>query len=127
MGGIMNNIQERSPIVVILLSVITCGLYALYWIYKMSEEIQMVEKERESTSPGLELLLCIVTCGLYTYYWYYKYAKKIYVIQEDLDIRPAEDNGILYIILAVFQLHIISMAIMQASFNKVILTNVDGY
>lgn len=127
MGGIMNNIQERSPIVVILLSVVTCGLYALYWIYKMSQEIQMVEKERESTSPGLELLLCIVTCGLYTYYWYYKYAKKIYVIQDDLDIRPAEDNGILYIILAVFQLHIISMAIMQASFNKVILTNVDGY
>ena len=123
----MNNIQERSPIVVILLSVVTCGLYALYWIYKMSQEIQMVEKERESTSPGLELLLCIVTCGLYTYYWYYKYAKKIYVIQDDLDIRPAEDNGILYIILAVFQLHIISMAIMQASFNKVILTNVDGY
>lgn len=123
----MNNIQERSPIVVILLSVITCGLYALYWIYKMSQEIQMVEKEREGTSPGLELVLCIVTCGLYTYYWYYKYAKKIYVIQDDLDIRPAEDNGILYIILAVFQLHIIAMAIMQASFNKVILTNVDGY
>lgn len=114
----MNNINYRSPVVVILLTLVTCGLYGIYWLYKMSEEIQHLSDTPESTSPGVELLLILVTCGLYSYYWYYKYAKKIYYIQQKNNIQPAEDNGILYIILNVFQLHIISMAIMQGTLNK---------
>ena len=111
--------RNRSPIMVILLSIVTCGFYSLYWIYKMSEEIQDVSSEEEGTTPGIELLLSIVTCGLYVFYWYYKYGQKIYVIQQERNIVPADDNGVLYIILAVFGLSVVTIAIMQSSVNKI--------
>ena len=91
----------------------------------MSDDIQGASSEEESVTPGIELLLCIVTCGLYTIYWYYKYGKKIYNIHLEKNINPADDNGILYIILALFKFDIIGMAIMQSSVNK-IWTN-DGF
>lgn len=121
----MNDSRFRSPVAVILLSIITCGFYFLYWIYKMSDDIQGVSSEEENVTPGIELLLCIVTCGLYTFYWYYKYGKKIYAIHLEKDITPADDNALLYIILAVFQLQVIGMAIMQSSVNKI--WTQDGY
>jgi len=53
--------QVRSPALVIILSIVTCGIYAWYWIYKMSEELQRATG-KSTISPGVELLLCIVTC-----------------------------------------------------------------
>jgi len=59
--------QVRSPALVIILSIVTCGIYAWYWIYKMSEELQRATG-KSTISPGVELLLCIVTCGIYPIY-----------------------------------------------------------
>ena len=110
--------KERSVGMVILLSFVTCGLYLIYWLFKTSQELQEAANEDESLSPAIELLLIFVTCGLYTYYWFYKYGKKIYKIQLDKNIVPADDNAILYLILAIFGLSIVSIAIMQSSINK---------
>lgn len=118
-------VKERSPVAVILFSILTCGIYGLYWIYATSQDLQSLDSNHDSTSPGLELVLCIITCGLYTFFWYYKYAKIIYGLQLQKNIQPADDNGILYIILAVFGLSIISVAIMQSSINKTILYHAE--
>lgn len=115
----MNSGKERSPILVAFLTIITCGIYGLVWFYQITEEIQREEKKEESMSPGIELLLILVTCGLYTYFWYYKYAKKLHIIQSERDFIAPDDNGILYIILAVLGLSVVSMAIMQSSMNRV--------
>jgi len=113
-------INKRSIVAVILLSIITCGIYALYWIYAMSRDIQALEGQEGDMSPGLELLLCVITCGIYTFFWYYKYAKKIYNLQLHHEMIPADDNAILYIILNIFGLSIVAMAIMQSSLNNTI-------
>lgn len=115
----MDESKNRSPILVVLLSFITCGIYGLYWIYKISEEIQEESRTEETVSPGIEVLLCLVTFGIYTFFWYYKYGKKIYEIQTERNIEPADDNAVIYIILMVFGLGILAMAIMQFSVNKI--------
>lgn len=114
--------QVRSPGLVVVLSIVTCGIYAFYWIYKMSEELQRATG-KSSTSPGVELLLCIVTCGFYLIYWYYKYGKMITEAQELAGLR-SEDNAIRYLLLAVFGLSIVSMALMQSAANKIWEQNV---
>lgn len=119
----MNDSRERSPIIVILLSLVTCGLYTFYWIYKMSEELQNESGKEDSISPGIELLLVIVTCGIYLFFWYYKYAKMILEIQVSRNISTPDDNAILYIILIIFGLSPIAMAIMQSSANKLWMQN----
>ena len=106
----------RSPAAVIVFTIITCGIYALVWIYKFAKEIKTFLDE-ENISPGMELFLCII-CYPYLIYWSYKYGKLIMEVQQRA-LLPVEDNSILYLVLAFFGLFIVDMAIMQDSVNKI--------
>ncbi|MCX7922809.1 MAG: DUF4234 domain-containing protein [Clostridia bacterium] len=106
----------RSPALVVILGLVTCGIYFFYWIYKVSDEMKSFNDD-PGINPGMELLLSIITCGLYTIYWFYKYGKIIAQAQAQVGMTP-EDNSILYLVLAIFGLSIVNTAIMQASMNK---------
>jgi hypothetical protein len=54
--------KERSWIVVILLSIVTLGIYGLFWQYAMFKE--MKEHSGNGLGGGLGLLLTIITGGL---------------------------------------------------------------
>lgn len=103
---------QRSIGVSILLSIVTCGIYAYYWMFKMTQEI--TDYNNENANPGVELVLSLVTCGIYYIYWNYKMGKRIAQA-----CSPSSDNSILYLILAIFGLGIVSMAIMQSSMNNI--------
>ena len=70
---------DRSLVMYILLSLITCGIYPLYFIYKIADDVNaMCEGDGEKTSGLLKyFLLTIVTCGFYPFYWYYKIGNRI--------------------------------------------------
>lgn len=108
--------KTRPVAEVVIFSIITCGIYSLYWIYKFAEELKFFLGD-EDIKPGLELFLSII-CFPYFYYWVYKYGKKLAEAQRRVGL-PVEDNSVLYIILAIFGLFIVDIAIMQSSANKV--------
>ena len=87
----------RSPGLTLVLILLTCGIYYLYFIYVVSRETQDFLKEPD-TSPGLELLLCLLTCGLYNIYWDYKIGKRIAEMSERVGLPPT-DNAVLYLVL----------------------------
>ena len=64
---------NRSLLVVILLSIVTCGIYSWWFTYKLAQDMNTVCNDGDKT-PGLAtfILLSIVTCGIYGYYWHYK-------------------------------------------------------
>lgn len=66
--------QDRNFVKWVLLSLVTCGIYDLYFIYKLTQDINIVCNGDGDETPGfgMFILLSIVTCGIYTYYWYYK-------------------------------------------------------
>ncbi|MDO4460571.1 MAG: DUF4234 domain-containing protein [Clostridia bacterium] len=71
--------ENRSLVTYILLSIVTCGIYGLYFIYKMAQDVNVAcEGDGEST-PGLVafILLSYLTCGFYSYYWYYKLGNRL--------------------------------------------------
>ena len=105
----------RSVPVVILLSIITCGIYNLYWLYITASEVKNYTND-PAINPGVELLLCIVTCGIYTIYWYYKYSKKVYEAQVASGVPNATDNTVLNTILALF-FYPAAQGILQSSLN----------
>ncbi len=109
--------EVRSPVSVLVLSIVTCGIYLLYWIYKVSEETQTYSGST-TTSPGLEVILCLFTCGIYYIYWFYKYSKLIVECQQKAGIQP-DDNSLICLLLAIFGLGTVSALIMQGSLNKV--------
>lgn len=87
----------RSPGLTLLLILLTCGIYYLYFIYVASQETQDFLEEPD-TSPGLEVLLCLLTCGLYNIYWDYKMGKRIAEMCVRVGLSPT-DNAVLYLVL----------------------------
>ncbi|MDP3500734.1 MAG: DUF4234 domain-containing protein [Myxococcales bacterium] len=61
--------------VVALLTIFTCGLYALYWQYKTTDELKAITGK--DLNPGLEVLLSVVTCGIFSIYAHYRNAQLV--------------------------------------------------
>lgn len=106
------NITERSIALYIVLSVVTCGLFAIYWIFTLNDDMNQIS-EREA-SGVLVFLLMIITCGIYGLYWAYKLGQSI-----DSYYNDGESRSVLYLLLSVFGLSIITYAIAQNDFNKI--------
>ncbi|WP_297299137.1 DUF4234 domain-containing protein [uncultured Brachyspira sp.] len=73
----MKNFQNKSLLNVGILSVVTCGIYLIYWIYVTTNDVNSYMEEKYF-NPTLAVVLSIVTCGLFTIYWFYKYANVIF-------------------------------------------------
>ncbi len=58
---------ERNPIVVCLLQLVTCGIYALYHPFVTTQEL-CAFAGRTDINPTTELLINVVTCGLFGMY-----------------------------------------------------------
>ena len=96
----MAEIKNRSPIMVILLSCCTFGLYAIYWLVKTKEEINSMGGE----IPTAWLLLIFP-------YFYYKYAEAF------AKVVKKDEKGIMYFLLLMF-LSPVGMFIVQTELNK---------
>ena len=109
--------ERRDPALVLVFTLLTCGFYYWYFLYKVSEETQRFLGEPD-TSPGVEVLLCLATCGLYIFYWDYKQAQKIARMQQMVGL-PVVDNGILYLVLNLLAVGFINAMIEQGHLNDV--------
>ncbi len=109
-------IQQRNIALYVVLSVVTCGLFALYWMLVLNEDANTVSKTN-GTSGGMVILLSIITCGIYTIYWMYKQGEKIDAAKNERGI-PSSNTGIIYLVLSLVGLGIVSYILMQDSLNK---------
>lgn len=116
-------IQKKNIAVAIILSIVTCGIYSLYWVYCLNEDANKVSQEQNPMGGGMVILLTIVTCGIFGIYWCYKQGEKI-SRAETMRGLPSSDRAVLYLILALFGFAIIDYALMQDSLNKI--ADADG-
>jgi len=101
--------KERSPLAVLLLSIFTLGIYAVYWIIVFQIELK---RETGEGFNGLgHFLMLIFTFGIYGIYWQYAAGKR-------LAKKGAEDNSVLYLVLALVGLSVINMVMMQSQANN---------
>lgn len=70
-------VQERNSAIVLLLSVVTCGFYLIYWTYQTSEELRLQTGD-ESIKPGIDLLLMVISCGFWGWYVQYRNARVVH-------------------------------------------------
>lgn len=110
-------IQQRNIAVCIILSIVTCGIYGLYWFVCMANDTNTVANEPYATSGGVALLLSIVTCNIYQIYWAYKQGEKIDQAKSSRGI-PSSNSGVLYLILTLFGFSIVAWALMQNELNQ---------
>ncbi|SEO26474.1 protein of unknown function [Amphibacillus marinus] len=109
-------VKYRSVVGIIILNIVTCGIYSLFWLFAITEELGYLTDDHDFTG-GKALLFTIITCGIYQIYWYYVVGRKVSEVQRRHNDYAA-DNGFLYLILAIFGLSIVSDAIIQSEMNR---------
>ena len=102
--------------IAILLSIITCGIFLLFWQYKQMKVLNSWLSRREY-SFGMWFLLSIITCGIYAVYNEYKMGRGIVEIQEQNNLM-VNNVSTICLILTLIGLSIVSMAIQQSEINK---------
>lgn len=103
------SVEYRNIAICIILSIVTCGIYGLYWQYRLTEDCNALYPNDYQTSGGMAVVLTIVTCGIYGFYWAYQMGKK--VSKED------STSSILYVLLYLF-IGIVCYALLQSEVNK---------
>ena len=112
---IYTTVQPRSIPVAIILSIVTCGIYALYWMYSINNEINDLAQDPMAAGGGVVLLLTLVTCGVYGWYWNYKMGEKC-----DFITQKNSSSGVIFLILSIFGLGLVSLCLMQDTVNRVL-------
>ncbi len=72
------HIEKREILTCILLLIITCGIYGIYWFICLTNDSNSISKNEKTADGGLAFVYTLLTCGIYALYWYYKLGKKIY-------------------------------------------------
>ena len=91
-------IQQRNFVTLLLLNIVTCGIYSLYFIYTAPRDINtLMGDDGRNTEPSTAVLLTIVTCGFYSYYWYYDQGNRIKALADRNNI-PCAENGTSYLL-----------------------------
>ncbi len=111
---------NRNIVLGIVLFFITCGIYGLYWMYVLNEEINSLSGENEATGGGMVILFSIITCGIYGYFWAYKMGERVDRIKTETLGMSSSSSSIVFLILAIFGLHVVNFALMQDTVNKVV-------
>lgn len=111
--------RQRSIAVCIILSIVTCGIYGLYWLVVLTDDANQASgHSSDGTSGGVVLLLTIVTCGIYGYYWAYKMGERINEAYANRGLLSDSSLSIIYLVLEIIGLGIIGWALMQDKLNR---------
>ena len=101
----------RSVALAIVLSIITCGIYGIYWFVVLNDEINELTGDAAAPSGVVAFLLSLVTCGIYGIYWAYVMGRKVAYLNR------TSDSGILNVVVALFGFQIINLALFQDAAN----------
>ena len=113
-------ITQRNIALCIVLSIITCGIYGIVWLVSMANDLNVAARKPSDTSGGMVFLLSIITCGIYMYYWLYKAGEKVSDAKRyATGMVGDKNNGVLYLVLAIFGLSIVSYCLIQNELNQV--------
>ena len=112
-------LKKRELVTAIILSLVTCGIYGIYWFVCLTNEMNALTGNNNDTDGVKAFLFTIITCGIYGYYWAYKMGLK----RDKLESNFQLSASILYLILMLFGLGIVVYALMQDAINKTIDAN----
>ena len=105
---------NRNIVLCIIFTIITCGIYGIYWFVKMTDETNAMSGNDTLANGVMALVLTIITCGLYSIYWNYQMGQKV----DRINGVDNGSSGILYLILGIVGLSIVVYILAQDCINK---------
>ncbi len=91
-------IQRREFWVILLLTIVTCGIYYYIYLYQVTKDLNtMAGNDDKFTDPAMVVVLSIVTCGIYSWWWYYQMGNRMQNMGMANNVR-VEENGTTYLL-----------------------------
>lgn len=90
--------EDRSFGMYILLTIVTCGIYGIVFMWEMFKDINTVcgvkEEDDSYKSPNyiVYAMLTIITCGIYGVYWLYKQGNRLQRVGKAYG-KEIDENG----------------------------------
>ena len=109
-------ITKRDIVKAIIFSIISCGIYMLYWMAKVNDDTNTIAGETNATDGVKVVIFTIITCGIYGYYWSYKQGVKLDSVKAAKGLQTG-NLAIIYLILSLVGLDIVALAMMQNEIN----------
>ena len=111
-------LQNRSIVSVIILTIVTCGIYGLYWVYDTMNSLEQTTGHESGVNALATLLLCIFIEPVGFVMFGIGANEQLNRIKEQRGI-PTTDNQVMYILLGLF-LPIVLIPIVQDEINKLV-------
>ena len=108
--------RHRNVALCIFFTLITCGIYGIYWFISLTDD-SIECTGQGTTTGGMAFLFALLTCGIYSLYWSYQMGEKLDRARAERGV-PTGNLAILYLLLSIFQLGIISYALIQGELNR---------
>lgn len=115
-----STLSTRSIVFAVIVSLITFGIYGLYWFVKMTNEIHTLAGQKTSASGIWALVFSFITFGIYGFYWVYKMGETLNMAKRNRGLHAASSDTIIYLLFSLFGLGIISVILMQSTMNTLI-------
>ena len=112
-------VKEKSIGLCVVLSIVTCGIYGIYWLYTIAHDLNDLcesQNQEKGAEPGLVVVLSIVTCGIYLLYYLWKAGKMVSSLTRSNGHHPSDDSIVL-MVLSILQLSLVSYCILQSHIN----------
>ena len=112
-------VKEKSIGLCVVLSLVTCGIYGIYWLYTIAHDLNDLcesQNQEKGAEPGLVVVLSIVTCGIYLLYYLWKAGKMVSSLTRSNGHHPSDDSIVL-MVLSILQLSLVSYCILQSHIN----------
>ena len=117
-----SNAQTRNIGLYLVLSIVTCGIFMIYWLYSIARDVDDICRAHNQPvsqfPPMVHVALIYVTCGLYGLYFFYTSSKKLHSISYNNGYR-APDDSIINMILVLFGLMVVANCIIQSCINDI--------
>lgn len=106
-------IKNRSIPMCVILSIVTFGIYGIYWFIMLTDETNALAPKNATTSGGKAFLLTLVTLGIYGIYWNYKLGAKVD------EMKGTDSNmAIFYLIISLVGFSIVNSCLAQNELNQ---------
>ncbi|MBR4949603.1 MAG: DUF4234 domain-containing protein [Clostridia bacterium] len=104
-------IKNRNIVVSLILSIVTCGIYSIYWVICMAREAVSVKEDGDDGILEIILMIFLPFLG------FFFAEKKLFEGCQKKGI-PHTDNSIIYLILGLVGLGIVNFCLLQNDLNK---------
>ncbi len=115
-GGLFAVGEKRDPVMVLVFTLLTCGIYGWYWWYTVADDMKNALR-REDINPMMDIVLGFVTCGIYLIFLYYKYPQMMLEMQDRVRL-PRNDISTVTLLLGIF-FPLAAIFIIQTELNKI--------